>query len=277
MSKKRRSQKKRRSLPKGWRASPQQVEAWLAKAEQQLIEKEYASAAQTTRRVLRHVPAGSKPSAEALRHLGAALGLLQDFEGSYRVLTKALEVAPEDASIWYNRAASGLFTTRTGQALRDVERAIELERNPRSRTMYERKRASLREIVDEQIALRGPDYTVDQLIEEQETFQAGIRLMEGGQWAEAEELFRQVIAVGNVPPQPWANLAGCLIMQERYDEAEEALRRALEIEPDYKVARLNLAKLPYIRQHGPSAVSTRIKAAHEGHEIRQDVIFTEEQ
>jgi hypothetical protein len=40
-------------------------------------------------------------------------------------------------------------------------------------------------------------------------------------------------------------------MQERYDEAEEALKRALVIEPNYAIAKRNLAILPETRRTGP--------------------------
>ena len=270
---KKKGRRKKSALPKGWRASPQQVEAWLDKTEQQLMGQSYKGAVQTARQVLRHVPEGSKPGGEALRLLGNALAMLQDFEGSYEALSRALEVRPEDANTWYNRALSCQFTTRTGQALRDMERAIELESNPRPRRIYEEALASIQKIVDKQIALRGPGFTLDQLIEEQTRFQHGIKLMRAEKWAEAEAAFRGVIEMGAVPPQPWANLAGCLIMQERYDEAEEALRRALEIEPGYELARRNLLMMPDIRKHGPAIMGKRVKAPFEGHEIKQSLTF----
>jgi Flp pilus assembly protein TadD len=275
MSKKRRRSSKRTSH-RGWRASPEQVEAWLGKLERQMMAEKYKSAVQTAWRILRHVPEGSKPCGETLMHLGTALAMLQEFEESYQVLSQALEVEPEDANIWYNRALSARFTLRTGESLRDLERAVEFERDPGRREIYEEALSFTRELVREQIAKRGPDFTLEQLIEQQETFWQGIKLMEAQQWAEAEAVFRRVIEMGRVPPQPWANLAGCLIWQERYDEAEEALHRALEIEPDYEVARRNLQMLPYIRQHGPSIMGTRIKAPFEGLKVKQSVIFVEE-
>src|SRR6266700_1441668 len=42
----------------------------------------------------------------------------------------------------------------------------------------------------------------------------------------------------------------CLILQGRYDEAEAALKRALEIDPRYTIAKKNLADLPEMRRIG---------------------------
>ncbi|EFH89194.1 hypothetical protein [Ktedonobacter racemifer] len=41
------------------------------------------------------------------------------------------------------------------------------------------------------------------------------------------------------------------MMQERYDEAEAALKRALEIDPDYAIAKSNLVVLRTSRRTGP--------------------------
>jgi Tfp pilus assembly protein PilF len=82
-------------------------------------------------------------------------------------------------------------------------------------------------------------------------------------WAEAEPLLRQSIALGDVLPQPWGNLGLCLLMPRQFDAAEVALRRALEIDPSYTIARQNLAGLPAIRATG-KLPAMRINKAFEG-------------
>jgi tetratricopeptide (TPR) repeat protein len=161
MSKKK---KRKKPTPKGWRASPRQVEAWLAKAERQIMQEQYQGAVQTARRLLRYVPEGSKPYGEAHYYLGTALGMLKEFEASYEALSEALEVQPEDASTWYNRALSARFLLRTGQALRDLEQALKLEKDPQSRKIYQDELTFMRDVVQKQVAARGPDATLDQLV-----------------------------------------------------------------------------------------------------------------
>jgi Flp pilus assembly protein TadD len=75
-------------------------------------------------------------------------------------------------------------------------------------------------------------------------------------------------------PQPWGNLGGCLIMQERYDEAEAALRRALEVDPAYELARQNLALMPEIRETG--APDMQITHPFVGKKIKQSITFVKE-
>lgn len=271
---KRRKQKQRRKtrpFPKGWRASPQQVETWLGHLEQQLMNEKYKAAAQTAQRVLRHVPESSKPAGEAYERLGVAFIMLHDFDGAYEALSKALTVFPKDSAIWHSRAGAARFTMRFGQSVHDLERALELETDRDLRSRYEKDLAFISEIAQKEMAMRGPEFTLDDLVEQQETFQTALRLMEKKRWDKTEEALRRVIEMGDCNPQPWGNLAGCLIMQERYDEAEEALHRALEIDPDYDLARQNLALLPMIRQSGP--VDFELRHPFKGEKLKQSITF----
>lgn len=95
--------------------------------------------------------------------------------------------------------------------------------------------------------------------------------MQAQQWSLAEQAFRQVIQMGDCLPQPWGNLGGCLIMQQRYDEAEAALKRALEIDPNYRHARDNLALLPQTRRLGHPP---RMQITHplEGRQIKKSIV-----
>jgi tetratricopeptide (TPR) repeat protein len=275
LSKKRKQKRKKpRATRKGWRASPQQVGAWLGKAEQQLIEKKYKSVVQSAERVLRYVPEDSKPAGEAYSYLGIAHSMLQNFDEAYEAFSKALAVFPEDSMIWYNRSGAARYTMRFGQSVRDLERALELGSKPELRKDYEEALAFIRKIAYQEMALRGPDFALDDLIEQQELFQSALRLMEKKQWAKAEEALRRVIEMGDCNPQPWGNLAGCLIMQERYDEAEEALHRALEIEPDYDLALRNLALMPIIRQTG--VPDFELRQPFKEQKLKQSITFIRE-
>jgi hypothetical protein len=61
-------------------------------------------------------------------------------------------------------------------------------------------------------------------------------------------------------------------MQTRYEEAETALQRALQIDPGYSLARNNLAKIPDVqRAGGPLGIELR-DLSHE-QDIKQSVTF----
>lgn len=247
---KKKNKRSQGSTPKGWLISPQQVEQWLALAVDQLIRQDFAGVVQTCQRVLRYAPPGSQARGEALEHLGTAYSMLKQFEAAYQALSQALEINPHLSYLWYNRALNGRFTIRTVQAVRDLEKAVELETAPQLREKWTDLLAQTREIVESERALRGPNFTLDQLEEQQGLFQQGLQLMQAGQWVRAEQAFRRIIELGDCLPQPQGNLGLALLMQRKYDEAEAAWRRALAIDPDYDLAQFNLAGLPEIRRTG---------------------------
>ena len=105
-------------------------------------------------------------------------------------------------------------------------------------------------MVKDDLRKRGLGFTIEQLIEQQDLFNQGAQQMAEKRWQEAEQTFRRIIAMADVLPQPNGNLGIMLLMQRRWDESEAALRRALEIDPDYQLARDNLALLEKIRKTG---------------------------
>src|SRR5947209_15846946 len=142
------------------------------------------------------------------------------------------------------------FTSRFGRSLRDYERAKELNIRPELAKKLEEELEFARELAEKTLQLRGPDFTLDQLIEQEGLFQDGLQLTEAGKWEEAEQVFQASIAMGDCLPQPWGNLGICLMMQERYDEAEAAFNRALFIDPTYRIAKNNVALLAESRRTG---------------------------
>ena len=130
-------------------------------------------------------------------------------------------------------------------------------------------------MAEQTLKLRGPDFTLDQLIEQEGLFQDGLQLTEAGEWKEAEQAFQASIAMDDCLPQPWGNLGISMMMQERYDEAEAALKRALVIDPQYTLAKNNLAALPEIRRTGSPAI-VDIKDPFKDSKLKQSITFIKE-
>jgi hypothetical protein len=65
------------------------------------------------------------------------------------------------------------------------------------------------------------------------------------------------------------------MMQERYDEAEAALKRALLIDPHYTLAKTNLSALPEIRRTGPPA-GIKVKDPFKSSTLKQSITFLKE-
>lgn len=229
---------------------PRDLERWLARASQQLRAADYLGAITTAQRVLRAPIVSPEQCAEAYDRIGGASLLLERYEDAFLATTAAVALMPEHALFWFNRGMAARFTTRIGQSLHDFEQAALLDRDGILADKLAEALPDARVYVADSLKLRGPEFTLDQLIDQEGLFQQGVQAMQQQQWVEAELFFRQSIAMGDVLPQPWGNLGICLLMQRQFDAAEAVLRRALAIDPGYTLARQNLAGLPAIRASG---------------------------
>lgn len=228
-----------------------QFDKWMDLIGHQIFQANYAEAVTNCERLLNYLPLRASQRADVLAQLGTAQGMLQNFPQSYEAFSEALALEPDNAELWYNRSMASRFTIRFGRALRDVERAIELNTRSELAEQFDEALQFSREMAEKSMKLRGPDFTLDQLIEQEDLFQQGLKLMEARKWKEAGQAFQASIDLGDCLPQPWGNLGICLMMQERYDEAEAALKRALVIDPQYTLAKDNLAMLDETRRIGP--------------------------
>jgi len=224
---------------------------------------------------LNYLPPHAPQRVDVLDQLGTAQGMLQNFPQSYAAFTEALSLDANNAELWFNRGMASRFTSRFGRSLRDYERAKELTIRPELAKKLEKELEFARELAEKTLKLRGPDFTLDQLIEQEGLFQDGLQLMEAGEWEEAEQAFQASITMGDCLPQPWGNLGISLMMQERYDEAEAALKRALVMDPRYTLAKNNLAALPKIRRTGlPPIVD--IRDPFKSSKLKQSITFLKE-
>src|SRR6266487_2633991 len=214
---------------KKFTASLSPVDKYLDLIGHQIFQGNYAEAVTLCERLLNYLPRHAPQRADVLAQLGTAQAMLQNFPQSYEAFTEALALEPKNAELWYNRSTASRFVSRFGQALQDIERAIEL--NTRS-----------------ELAER---------------------------WQEAGQAFQASIAMSDCLPQPWGNLGICLMMQARYDEAEAALKRALEIDPQYTLAKNNLAALPEFRRTGPPDM-VALNEPYKHSKLKQSITFIKE-
>ena len=256
-------------------ANSTQVDKYLDLIGHQIFQGNYAEAVATCERLLNFLPRHALQRVDVLDQLGTAQAMLQNFPQSYAAYTEALSLDPNNAELWFNRGMASRFTSRFGRSLRDYERAKELTIRPELAKKLEEELKFAHEVARKTLKLRGPDFTLDQLIEQEDLFQNGLQLMEAGEWEEAEQAFQASITMNDCLPQPWGNLGISLMMQERYDEAETALKRALVMDPRYTLAKNNLAALPKIRRTGlPPIVD--IRDPFKSSKLKQSITFIEE-
>ncbi len=271
MSKKSKPSKQKKSL----RADISQADSLFDFIGQQILRRDYTGAVTNCERLLKFLPPHAPLRADVLAQLGTVHAMLQNYPQSYTVLTEALELAPNNAELWYNRGMSSRYTMRLGRSFRDFTRAVELNKRAELSEQFNEALKFSREMAEKSIKLRGPNFTLDQLIEQEDLFQRGLKLMEANQWDEAGQAFQASIAMGDCLSQPWGNLGICLMMQERYDEAEAALKRALEIDPKYTLAKNNLALLAESRRIGPPTM-VALNEPFKHSKLKQSITFIKE-
>ncbi len=256
-------------------ASLSPVDKYLNLIGHHIFQGNYAEAVTLCERLLSYLPQHAPQRVDVLDQLGTAQAMLQNFPQSYAAYTEALSLDPTNAALWLNRGMASRFTSRFGRSLRDYERAKELTIRSELAKKLEKELEFARELAEKTLKLRGPDFTLDQLIEQEGLFQDGLQLMEAGEWKEAEQAFQASITMGDCLPQPWGNLGISLMMQERYDEAEAALKRALVMDPRYTLAKNNLGALPEIRRTGPPA-RIDITDPFKTSKLKQSITFIKE-
>ena len=271
MSKKSKPSKQKKSVT----TNSSQIDEYLDLIGHQIFQGNYSEAVTHCERLLNYLPQYAPQRVEVLAQLGIAQAMLQNFPQSYDAFTEALALEPSNAELWYNRSTASRFTSRFGQALRDIERAIELNTRSELTEKFDKELQFSRKLAEESIKLRGPNVTLDQLVEQENLFQQGLTLMEAGKWEEAGQAFRASIAMGDCLPQPGGNLGICLMMQERYDETQAALKRALVIDPKYTIAKNNLAALPELRRTGPPAM-VALNEPFKHSKLKQSITFIKE-
>ena len=73
--------------------------------------------------------------------------------------------------------------------MRALEQAVHLEGNGEMADRFIEQFAFCQKIAQSEMALRGPDFNIDLLIEQQELFQQGLQLSSQSQWKKAESTF----------------------------------------------------------------------------------------
>ncbi len=219
-------------------------------AQQQMRRGDFAGCIGSCEPLLNSLPKDSETHMEVLVMLGLAHGMLHHYQQSSDVFREGIRIDPTRAELWYNHGLACHYMGRHAEAVRDLERAFELSKNEKSdiarkiAAQLEVARQELQEAMD---AYEG-NITVEKYTEREERFAQALSLMKQQKWPEAELLFRQLGETESNVPSYWGNLGVSLMMQDRYDEAEEAFKQALVIDPDYLIARNNLKKLPKARR-----------------------------
>jgi|SRR5450755_2284893 Flp pilus assembly protein TadD len=230
-----------------------QKETLLLQLQLASVQHDWSEMVDIARKLLNNFSLEPEQRVAVLGTLGTAYAGLNEYEQAYEALTEALAINPDDPHVLYERGTIAWRASRSGQYACDIERAAELIGSDKTHSLARAVQIELkksRKLLKEALRKRGSDFTLDQLIEQQELYVQAFKRTAMHDWAGAELLFKRVIGMAekDFDPRPWNNLGLCLMRQGRFDEAELAWKRALKIDRSYQIARNHLLLLPELRR-----------------------------
>ncbi|RMH17147.1 MAG: tetratricopeptide repeat protein [Acidobacteria bacterium] len=197
----------------------------------------------------------SPPNAAFYVHFGDALLQAGEPQQAARRYRRALELQPEMSHALYGLARVAIDDGDAGKAVGLLERAARAAPNHGEvhallAQLYGRLGEPEQAARHELLARAYPEATRprDAVVEAMEAeavssrsyTQRGLRLIDEGRFAEAEETFRRVLEIRPGNARDHANLGGALARQGKLEEAIEHYRQALALDPDDPYAHNNL-------------------------------------
>lgn len=148
---------------------------------------------------------------------------------------QAIAIFPYFVEAWFNKGAAHKKRLEVGPMIRAFQRAVELG---------DQEDDFVREALD---VIRGMDkqiraekgFSLDRYLELMDIFDEAFAAMEDRRWGRALAGFQKVVAADPESTQSYGNMGLCYAFLGRKPEALAALHRALEIDPDYELAKTN--------------------------------------
>ncbi|HEX4460965.1 MAG TPA: tetratricopeptide repeat protein, partial [Polyangia bacterium] len=195
------------------------------------------------RRRLERFVARQPRSPEGRSALGVCLLELGELDGAVAQLTEAIALEPRQALHRWNLASAAKQAERMGGcylALRDY-----LSLPDDSEGASDRRDEARNFVRAYERMLRGshPGVPLSDVLRGEELFARAFAALSEGRHAEAANGFEEVLALVPRHYPSWGNLGAAYLALERVQEARRCLERALELNPEYTVARHNLELL----------------------------------
>ncbi|MGB0384447.1 MAG: tetratricopeptide repeat protein [Ardenticatenaceae bacterium] len=247
---KRRKNKKNKKLSRARSGlSSQQMlglESESLKGFKALENEEYESAEDHFKRALK-----IGVTTNAVYGLGTVYMKQERYDEAHRVFADLVKMAPNNALYWYTFGAVCMHKEETSAALDALKKARRLC-SPDDYELRDEIKTLLKSIDQfSDIELQEhSDIDRKTYLEQEERYQRGIKLQEEGKIEEALEEFEAYLEIEPNFYRALGNAGTCLLALGELDEGEKMLRRALEIKPDYELARYNLKALSQARKSG---------------------------
>ncbi len=215
-------------------------EYYLLRSRAWVALKKYPEALVDAQEVFRR----QRNSVEVLRHLVVVHSSLKELAKALEALEKLLAVKPDDSWALSQRPLLRAAAGRTDEGIRDLDTAI--ARNPADamrlaeRAVLHQKSHRFKEAIEDATAALKADPTCDMALETRALCYMGL-----GQY---EDCLRDLKEFARLQPQddwPIYMQGTVRLLMRDYLGAAEALERALKMNPDNEIARLNYASATF--------------------------------
>jgi Flp pilus assembly protein TadD len=196
-----------------------------------------------SRRLLERVVTADPDDGEALSFLGVCCLELGDPEAALPYLERAIAVEPSEALHQWNLAAAAKAADQLCRCHGALTKYLALGDGVEGARARRREARGFVREYERTIQLAHPGVALETILDGEKLFLRAYGAFETGRHDEAAHGFREVIDLLPRHHPSWGNLGAAYFALGRSDEAQRCLKRALELKPDYEVARQNLARL----------------------------------
>lgn len=205
---------------------------------------------QRARKWLELLAAAHPEDPEIRSALGVCLLELNQPEPAVLHLQKAAVLEPGSALHKWNLAAAARAADRMGtcyQTLHEYVRTRDEEAGNEDRL---REARAFCRAYETMLQDAYPGVALSRVLEGEELFARAYAALSASRYDEAMTSFHEVLQLVPRHYPSWGNLGAAYLAMDRMDEAVQCLRRALELNPNYSIARDNLALIHQSEQAG---------------------------
>jgi len=177
--------------------------------------------------------------ADAGYALATALGAWDRSSEAVGIFEKVVRQKPDFAEAWFNKALVHQQLGRLTPMVESLRRAIK-HADPEENFVK-----VAHEMIDAVARIGREEYDLDleTYLHAGALYDFAWEMMDEQRLEEALDGFRKAAGLMPRSYQAFGNMGACLVLLERQDEARRMLEKALELNPDYSVARQNLEQL----------------------------------
>jgi tetratricopeptide (TPR) repeat protein len=195
------------------------------------------------RRRLSRFVANHPEHAEGRSALGVCLLELRELEAAFMHLKEAARLEPTESLHRWNLAAAAKQAERMGGAYLALREYLTLTDDAQGAAERRSEARSFVRAYERMLRESYPGVPLSDVLRGEELFARAYAALSEGRPGDAQRGFEEVLELVPRHYPSWGNLGAAYLALERKDEAARCLRRALELNPDYAVARQNLALL----------------------------------